>query len=132
KPGRQYGGPFIAGEFTGHRLFQGRSAPYGAELAYWVPAAGAGYTTTAPAEGGRPQASITILDAAGDTVQTLEGPASPGLQRAYWNLRERVPPRELSPSERRDSTVTASTLRAVADSLITAGADRSTAERGGS
>src|SRR5690606_14190767 len=127
KPGLQYGDEFESWVCVAHRYFRGTSAPYGAELAYWVPAAGAGYTTAAPAEGGRrggPRASIAILNAAGDTVQTLEGPASPGLQRAYWNLRERVPPRELSPSERRDSTENVRVLEAVADSMIGAGGDR--------
>ena len=49
------------------------------------------------------QAQIAILDAAGDTVQTLTGSVRAGLNRARWNLEKRSEPEELSPSERADS-----------------------------
>jgi photosystem II stability/assembly factor-like uncharacterized protein len=133
KPALRYGDAPVGGEFTAHRLFEGTSAPFGAEIAYWMPEGASPATTEQPADGGRrgrgPRASITVLDARGDTVQTLEGPAAPGLQRAYWNLRLRPERKDLSPSERRDSLVNARMLRAVADSMIAAGGDSATVER---
>ncbi len=79
--------------------------------------------------GTQPQAKIVVLNAAGDTVQTLDGPARGGLNRAYWDLRPRAEPDTLSPSERRDSIRTARTVRLVADSMIAAGSDSAVVNR---
>jgi photosystem II stability/assembly factor-like uncharacterized protein len=66
---------------------------YGANIDYYVGAgaAAASGAGTAGAEASdttaEPRARIVILGAAGDTVQTFEGPARPGVNRAWWNLR---------------------------------------------
>ena len=69
-----------------------------------------------------PRAEITITDADGEVVQTLNGPAGAGLHTVSWNLRGAAAEAEpLSPSERRDSLAIAERARAVADSLVEAG-----------
>lgn len=69
-----------------------------------------------------PRAEISITDAAGEVVRTLDGPAGAGLHTASWNLRGAAAGAEgLSPSERRDSLRVAERARAVADSLVEAG-----------
>jgi hypothetical protein len=144
KPGLQFGDPYIGGESTGQRLFQGDNVDYGAELTYWVPPVAAaadadtegeggprGVTSDAPASNGtrrpqrqeRAQASIAILDAQGDTVQTMNGPATAGLHRVYWNYRTRQTERTLSPSEKADSAALIARVTELADSLLAAGAD---------
>ncbi len=75
-----------------------------------------------PAAQRGPQAEITITDADGEVVQTLNGPAAAGLHTVSWNLRGAAAEAEgLSPSERRDSLQIAERARAVADSLVEAG-----------
>ncbi len=71
-----------------------------------------------PGGQGGAQASIVILDAAGDTVQTLNGPATAGINRAYWNLNRRGDQSEMSPSERADSVRNAQLYGQVGDSLV--------------
>ncbi|SPE24608.1 Glycosyl hydrolase, BNR repeat-containing protein [Candidatus Sulfopaludibacter sp. SbA6] len=53
----------------------GQNPPYGASINY--------YLTSAPAGGAR----ITIVDASGRTVRTMAGPAQPGINRLWWDLR---------------------------------------------
>ncbi len=60
----------------------GRNPPYGAAIDYWLKAPPAG------------EVSITIQDAAGQTVRTLRGPKQAGLNRVWWDLRDR-PTREV-------------------------------------
>jgi photosystem II stability/assembly factor-like uncharacterized protein len=132
KPGLQYGSPPVGGESAGHKVFEARSPAYGAEITYYVPAGAApAPADTARAQGPRrgSQAKVTILTPAGDTVQTLTGPAGAGLHRVYWNLRERPKARVLSPAERRDSVEFMRQLRLAADSLGEAGTDRQALER---
>ena len=70
-----------------------------------------------------PQASIGILNAAGDTVATLNGPLSPGLQRVRWNMRVQQAEEDAkSPAELRDSLQAARAMVEVSDSLVEAGA----------
>jgi hypothetical protein len=72
--------------------------------------------------GGTP-ARISIVDALGDTVQTLTGPGTAGLHTVTWNyaLTARPQPRAaLSPSEKRDSILRAVRAPAVLDSLAKA------------
>ncbi len=97
----------------------------------------------APARGMRPamaggpgagrggaQAKITILDAAGDTVQTLEAPVRAGINRAHWNLARRRAPAERSPAERADSIRNDRLYATVADSLVEhEGVDRAVMDR---
>lgn len=72
-------GPYY---FPGHDRFLGENRPYGALISYHV-----GGTRTAASDTAR--ATIEILDAGGRVVRDLRGPASPGVQRVTWNLRER-------------------------------------------
>ena len=89
----------------------GRAGPGG-------PGAGAG----GPPGRRAPRVEITVTDAAGEVVQTLNGPAGAGLHTVTWNMRGPAPEAEpLSPSERRDSIQIAERARVVADSLIEAG-----------
>jgi hypothetical protein len=122
-PGLSYGSPPIAssigGEYYGHSWFRGDNRPYGAEIAWYTPAA-----LEQPVR-------ITIRDAQGSVVDTLTGSTRAGLQRVRWNMRPRPQQsaRELSPSERRDSIATMQRVDIVADSLITAGEDSATVRR---
>lgn len=59
----------------------GQNPPYGASINYWLKAAPRGPVT------------ISIQDASGRTVRTLEGRAQPGINRIYWDL-EGEPTRE--------------------------------------
>lgn len=68
--------------------------------------------------GNRPQASIAILNAAGDTVQTMNGSAAAGVQRVRWTFNRRAAPREPSPADRLDSLRTARLYQTVGDSLV--------------
>ncbi|MEO5799681.1 MAG: hypothetical protein ABIZ70_09620, partial [Gemmatimonadales bacterium] len=110
----QYGERRINGEDVGQGTFRATSPTYGADIAYRV--------TGATANTDR--ATITILNAAGDTVQSLTGPGSNGLQRVSWNFRTRPAPRAaLSPAALRDSIKSAKRFDAVMDSLAKAGTD---------
>ncbi|HEU5207871.1 MAG TPA: hypothetical protein VFU06_00555 [Longimicrobiales bacterium] len=153
KPGLQYGDIWIGGESAGQRVFEGENVEYGAELTYWIPEAAAAVTTQddadrrsstdrqgsgdpagngaeATARQQRPQAEIVILDAQGDTVQTLTGPADAGLHRVYWNFRVRDTDDEpLSRSERADSIAFMARANAIADSLVASGADSAAVAR---
>jgi photosystem II stability/assembly factor-like uncharacterized protein len=108
-PGISMGG---GGGGQGHQVFQSISLPYGAEVSYKV-AAGA------PA--GR--ATITITNAAGDTVGTLNGPGAAGLHRVYWNFAAPRPRATLSATQRRDSLAMVERLDQVIDSLVEEGVE---------
>ena len=144
----QYGDPPVGGEFIAQSNFQGDAGDYGAEIAYYIPEdvaeALAEATEGEEDEEGEaeetprgprgrsagPQASIAILNAAGDTVQTMNGPAAAGVQRVRWTLNRRSAPREPSPADRLDSLRTARMYAAVGDSLVEhAGIERETMDR---
>lgn len=59
----------------GHAMMFGERRPYGALIDYWVGDDASG------------QASIEILDAAGELVRKLSGSADRGVNRVTWNLR---------------------------------------------
>jgi hypothetical protein len=119
KPAIPFGSPPVGGESPGQKVFSALSPPAGVEIVYYSPGADM-------ARGAR----ITILDARGDTVQTLSGLAGAGVQRVLWNLRRRPePPRALSPAERRDSLAMERRLIAVVDSLKGAGRDTAALNR---
>ena len=105
----------------------GRAAETVEQQTDTVPSPGAGGTRGGGGE--RPQAQVVVLNSAGDTVQTLTGPARAGINRAHWDLRPRAEQKELSPSERRDSLTVAKTVRLVADSMIAAGSDSAVVNR---
>lgn len=141
-PALQYGDTPIGGESAGHRWFEGDSPEYGAQITYWLPRDMQPDDATAESEdGGEPsgedqeeeaaRAKLAVLDAARDTVATLEGPLRQGLHRVYWDLDAETETGEsLSPSERADSAHLISAVEEVLDSLVTAGeAERATADR---
>ena len=66
-------------------LVGGTNPPYGAGITYRL----------ADDREGLPEGrvSLTILDAAGETVRELDGPAEAGLHRVYWDLRHPAPDR---------------------------------------
>lgn len=133
KPALQYGSRAVGGESTGQQWWETEAPTYGAELTYYIPPTAENRARGRRSDGNgrqeRPQVTFAIFDPSGDTVQTVTGPATPGLNRAYWNLRLPSDKRELSPSEKRDSVLVIRRMRAVADSMIAAGSDAESVER---
>src|SRR5687767_10424286 len=127
-----YGEPPNLGESfygIGHKNFQSPSPTHGAEISYRV---GAGAVPAASdggggggrgGRGGGARASLLISDAAGDTVAVVNGPATPGLHKVFWNFRGRAVPVRvaLGPAQLRDSTNLARRITAVFDSVGRAG-----------
>src|SRR5439155_766146 len=64
----------------GQKVFVGENAPRGAAIHYYLKAA--------PADDVR----ITVADATGKVIRTLEGPTSVGISRVMWNLAPSPPP----------------------------------------
>ncbi len=103
-----------SGNGNAQGFFATPNPTYGATISYRVTAAG---NTTA---------RIFIVDASGDTVQTLTAPATPGLHTVTWNygMTPASQPRAmLSPSEKRDSILRAVRAPVVLDSLAKANYD---------
>ncbi|MGH7675562.1 MAG: WD40/YVTN/BNR-like repeat-containing protein, partial [Gemmatimonadales bacterium] len=107
----QYGELSQGATAPGHKAFRSPSPQYGAEIAYRL------------TQGERrSRTRIVVTDVRGDTVRTITGPSGPGLHRATWNFQGRTPPpRTLSPSQKRDSTLLARRIEVVIDSLGKAG-----------
>ena len=102
----EYGERVYNGESTGNKLFQGQSAPYGAEILYRLTAANTG------------PVKVVIQDAMGDTVRTLNGPGAVGINRVVWDFRGKTPtPEKLSPAGVRDSIATARKAVIALDSI---------------
>ena len=55
----------------------GQNPPYGAAINYWLKSA----------HDSASRVSISILDAAGNTIRTVRGTGRAGINRVYWNLR---------------------------------------------
>ena len=109
-------GPTLAagGNGNSHFYFQTPSPTYGAQINYRAGAGASG------------NARITIADATGDVLATLNGPATPGLHTVTWNYQMQRPApaaAPLSPSERRDSILKAVRAPVVLDSLTKANYD---------
>ncbi len=138
KPALAYADPPVGGESLGQKAFQAQSPQFGAEITYWIPAQQpAAVSTGSPAadsdardarpqgraQGQRgPRATVVVLDQKGDTMQVLNGLATRGLQRVYWNLRKRPDaPKPLSPAEKRDSVLMDVRIAFVTDSLVKSG-----------
>jgi len=109
-------GPTLAagGNGNAQAFFATPSPTYGADISYRVAGAAAGG-----------QARITISDASGDVIATLNGPGAAGLHTVSWNFQGRrsgpaAAPAPLSASERRDSILKAVRAPAVLDSLAKA------------
>ncbi len=114
RTGFQWGeGPTLSSTGNGNAqaFFATQNPAYGASISYRV--------TTASTQSAR----ITIMDAAGDTVQSLVGPGAAGLHTVTWNYGRQVRPAPrgpLSPSEKRDSILRAVRGPQVLDSLAKA------------
>ena len=67
----QFGDSPVEGQSQGHQLFAAPSPPYGAVITYRLATR-------------QPGARIVILDASGDTMQTLTGPGAAGINRVAW------------------------------------------------
>ncbi len=91
----------------------GGAAERGGEVEMPASRAGMGARASAAAT-----ASITILGPAGDTVQTMDGPASAGINRMRWRFDRRAAASESSPAERADSLRRVRMYEAVGDSLV--------------
>jgi len=147
KPALAYMDAQSGGEGSGHKVFLAQSPQFGAEITYWVPTSPA--TAPAPAtpntgaangdgtqarpqgqQRGGPRAQVFVLNAAGDTISRINGAATRGLQRVYWDLRK--PPqavRPLSPAEKRDSALLEPRIAAVTDSLLKEGYSKESIDR---
>jgi hypothetical protein len=65
---------------------------------------------------------VVITDISGDTITTLNGPATAGLHHVTWNLRGKAAPaKPLTPAGVRDSIIADRKMTQVFDSLATAG-----------
>ncbi len=114
KPAFQWGeGPTLGSSGNGNAqaFFATQNPAYGASISYRVSGAGGG------------AARISIVDALGDTLQTLTGPGSAGLHTVTWafGVTPKPQPRApLSPSEKRDSILRTVRGPMVLDSLAKA------------
>lgn len=72
-------GPYY---FPGHDRFHGENKPYGAQISYWIGGPKTDASDTA-------KATIEIVNAGGNVLRELKGPAKPGVQRVTWDLREK-------------------------------------------
>ena len=125
-PAYQFGEPARGGESYGQAWFSRPTPGATGRISYYVgeevAAAQGEEAGGGPGAQRGPQAEITIADADGEVVQTLDGPGGTGLHTVNWNLRGAAAEAEgLSPSERRDSLAIAERARSVADSLVEAG-----------
>lgn len=83
-----------------------------------------------PRRSDAPQVEITIRNANGDSVATLQGPGEAGIHTVRWNYRgERPDTTERGPYERQERERIAARARVVADSLIEAGWDEQQVRR---
>jgi hypothetical protein len=152
KPSYQYGDGPTGGESTGQMVFEASSPSYGAEIAYRIsedaeipqpepPAEAQGQRPQGPPAGppaGRPggrggrqggqqggggaQVELTIMDSNGETLTTLNGPATPGIHRVYWNFRGQAPEAAAkTPAQLQDSIQGVEKIREMVDSLAEAG-----------
>jgi photosystem II stability/assembly factor-like uncharacterized protein len=99
-----------SGNGNGQNFFATQNPPYGAIIQYRI------------TNGSNSPARISIVDASGDTVQTLQGPGGPGMHSVMWNYQMTTPqvPQGLSPSQRRDSILRVVRAPFVLDSLTKA------------
>ena len=106
----QYGDSPVEGQSQGHLVFQANSPPYGAAITYRLASR-------------QPQVRIAILDATGDTVQTLNGPGAVGINRVAWPFAGKPAARPpLGAVQKRDSALQMNRITFVLDSLDKGGA----------
>jgi hypothetical protein len=107
----QFGDQPVEGQSQGHQVFQAPSPPYGAVVTYRLATR-------------QPQVRIAILDAAGDTVQVLNGPGAAGINRVAWPFAGKPATRRpLGAVQKRDSALQMNRITFVLDSLDKAGAN---------
>ncbi len=105
----QYGDVPVEGQSQGHQVFEAQSPPYGAVITYRLAKAGG-------------PAKVVITDAAGDTMQVLNGPGAAGINRVAWPFNGKATGRAaLGPAQQRDSAVQMRRIEFVLDSLGKAG-----------
>ena len=104
----------------GHKVFEAQSPPDGATISYRLASGKRGDTV-----------KVVITDVNGDTLSTINGPATAGLHHVTWNLRGKAAPaKPLTPAGVRDSIIAARKMDHVFDSLATAGvAPKATLDR---
>ncbi len=105
----EFGDVPVEGQSTGNMVFEGTSPPYGAVIAYRLATR-------------QSQVRVAIIDAAGDTMQVLNGPGAPGISRVAWGFQGKPPKRPpLSIAQHRDSVAQMQRIVFVLDSLEKAG-----------
>ena len=105
----EYGDPPVEGQSQGQMTFEAPSPPYGAVIAYRLAAR-------------QSQVKVVITNAAGDTLQSLNGPGAPGINRVAWGFQGKpvsLPPKSIA--QVRDSTLQMNRIKFVLDSLEKAG-----------
>jgi photosystem II stability/assembly factor-like uncharacterized protein len=108
----QYGDVPYEGQSPGNMYFAAASPPYGATITYRL-------------ANRQQQVRLLVQDAAGDTVQVLQGPGAPGINRVAWGFQGRAPRRAaLSVAQRRDSAAQMQRIVFVMDSLEKAGTNQ--------
>jgi hypothetical protein len=104
----------LPGNGYGQAVMTYANPPFGADIVYRLASAASG------------PVRLFVSNVAGDTIATLNGPATAGVHRVTWNFQEAARRRvaaELSPSQRRDSILLRTRAPAVLDSLTKAGYD---------
>src|SRR5258708_31813432 len=105
----EVGDPPVEGQSTGHQLFEAPSPPYGAVITYRL----------AKQQG---PVRVVVTDAAGDTIQSLNGPGAVGINRVAWSYNGKPAARPpLGAVQRRDSALQMQRITFVLDSLEKAG-----------
>jgi hypothetical protein len=105
----QFGDPPVEGQSQGHQLFEASSPPYGTAITYRL----------AKQQG---PVRVVITDAAGDTIQSLNGPGAAGINRVAWAFGGKPAPRPpLGTVQKRDSALQMQRINFVLDSLEKAG-----------
>ena len=103
----EYGEGPINGGDNGHKLFEGQSPAFGADITYRLAQAATGV-------------KVVVQDAVGDTVFSQNAGGAAGINRVSWNLRGRaaaVAATPLSPAGLRDSIVNQRKILNTLDSL---------------
>ena len=108
----QFGDKPVEGQSQGHQVFEAMSPPYGAVITYRLASRQQGV-------------KIAIVDATGDTIQTLNGPGAAGINRIAWNYNGKPAARPaLGAVQKRDSALQMNRITFVLDSLDKAGANQ--------
>jgi len=109
------------GNGNGQAQWESPSPAYGADITYRLASRASG------------PVRLHVLDAGGDTLATLTGPATPGVHHVTWSFTGRAPAAttaaELSPAQKMDSALLKVRAPMVLDSLRKAGYDTGAVNR---